>query len=331
MSESLSSQSFKRFQNNIASYISVGVLCGLFFVLLSALSLIDESLFLLAIPVLALPFLFASHISCYLLSIGEEIKLSSFFHYFASFFRPQFRGSFRGITSFLKALAVYATLMLICYFVLYMVFRQQYGELFLNSVNELVNQYLAGDSYEELLVSLKANDGLMLTFMMFVSSMPLPFAIATFMGFVSYNSISLYYRANINNGTPSLMRLAIANAYSRYRRSMRKDWFKLNWLIIVLPLIGSAIATIIYFLVVKDPMYLAPILNAGALIPYIFFLPFYFPNMEVLYIRYENVFKEGNKMAIESLLERIQSSIELSEEEKHNLENSFKNDNEEKE
>ena len=53
--------------------------------------------------------------------------------------------------------------------------------------------------------------------------------------------------------------------------------------------------------------------------------------MEVLYNRYENVFKEGNKMAIESILERIQTSIDLSEEEKRNLENSFKNDNEEKE
>ena len=127
------------------------------------------------------------------------------------------------------------------------------------------------------------------------------------------------------------MRLAIANAYGRYKRSMRKDWFKLNWLIIVLPLIGSALAVLVYFLAVKNPLYLVPVLNAGAFIPYIFFLPFYFSNMEVLYNRYENVFKEGNKMAIESILERIQTSIDLSEEEKRNLENSFKNDNEEKE
>ena len=127
------------------------------------------------------------------------------------------------------------------------------------------------------------------------------------------------------------MRLAIANAYARYRRSLRKDWFKLNWLIIVLPLIGSAIGALIYFLVVKNPMYLPVCLNAGAFIPYIFFLPFYFPNMEVLYTRYENIFKEGNKMAIEAFLERIQSSIELSEEEKRNLEESFRNNNDEKE
>ena len=331
MKDSLASQSFKRFQTNITSYISVGVLCGLFFVLLTAFALIDELMLIIAIPVLALPFLFASHISCYLLSVGEPIKLSSFFRYFVSFFRPQFRGSFRGITSFLKSLAVYGTIMIISYFALYMIYRQQYGETFLNSINDLVAQYMAGASYEELIAVLQANDGILLTFMMYVSSIPLPFTIATFMYFISFNSISLYYRANINNGAPSLMRLAIANAFGRYRRSMRKDWFKLNWLIIALPIIGSAIAALIYFFVVKNPMYLAPILSAGAFIPYIFFLPFYFPNMEVLYTRYENVFKEGNKMAIESILERIQTSIELSEEEKRNLENSFKNDNEEKE
>ena len=331
MKESLASQSFARFKNNISSYIAVGVLCGLFFVLLTAFSILDEMILVIAVPVLALPFLFASHISCYLLSIGEPIRLRAFFHYFVSFFRPQFRGSFRGITSFLKSLAVYGILMIIIYFSFYLIYRQQYGELFLNSVNELVSQYLAGASYDELLVALKANDGLLLTFMMYVSALPLPFAIATFMGFISFNSISLYYRANINNGTPSLMRLAIANAYSRYRRSMRKDWFKLNWLIVVLPLVGSALSSLIYFFVVKDPLYLPPILNAGAFIPYIFFLPFYFANMEVLYIRYENVFKEGNKMAIEAFLERIQTSIELSEEEKRNLEESFRNNNDEKE
>ncbi len=331
MNESLASQSFKRFKNNIASYLSVGVLCGLFFVLVTALSLVDELVLIIGVPVLALPFLFASHISCYLLSIGEEIKLGSFFRYFVSFFRPQFRGSFRGISSFLKSLAVYGVIMLISYFAFYIGFKAQYGDLFLNSANELVNQYLAGQTYEELLVILEANDGLMLTFMMYVSAFPLPFAISAFMGFISFNSISLYYRANINNGTPSLMRLAIANAYSRYKRSLRKDWLKLNWPVFVLPLVGSAFGVLIYFLVVRNPLYLAPLVNAGAFIPYIFFLPFYFPNMEVLYTRYENIFKEGNKMAIESLLERIQSSIDLSEEEKRNLENSFKNDNEEKE
>ena len=331
MNESLVSQSFDRFKKNKVSYISVGILCALFLVLAATLSFIDELVFILAIPLIALPFLFASHISCYLLEVGEPITLKAFFHYYFSFFRMQFRGSFRGITSFLKSLAVYGSVMLISYFVLYFVFQAQYGETFLNAAASVVNKYLDGASYEDLINMLNENDGMMLTFISYVSAIPLPFAITGFIYWISFNSISLYYRANINNGAPSLIRLAIANSYARYRRSMRKDWFRLNWLMLVLPLVGSSIAALIYFLLIKNALYLGPILTIGAFVPLLFFLPFYFPNMEVLYHRYENVFKEGNKMAVETILNRIQASIDLSEEEKRNLEGSFRNDNDKEE
>ena len=331
MRDSLASNALKRFKSNALSYLAVGVLCALFIVLLSTLTFIDEVVFIVAIPLFGMPFLFASHISCYLLEANEPIKLDSFFRYYISFFRPQFRGSFRGIVSFLKSLAVYFIVLMISYFAMYLAFKQTYGNAFIASIENLVNQYVKGITYEELYELLLANDNFLLTFITYVSAIPIPFAIAAFMYFISFSSISLYYRANINNGTPSLMRLAIANSYSRYRKSMRKDWFKLNWLIIVLPLVGSALGALIYFLVIKNILFLAPMITIGAFIPYLFFLPLYFSNMEVLYHRYENVFKEGNKMAIESFLERIQTSIELNEEEKRNLEESFKNDNDEKE
>ena len=279
---------------------------------MSTLSFIDVAAFVIAVPLLVLPFLFASHISCYLLEAGEQIKVGSFFHYFISFFRPQFRGSFRGISSFLKTLAVYATVLAISYLSFYLVYRGLYGETFTNAIGYLNAQYLNGLSYEELIELLEENDKFLLTFIYYVSAVPVPFSIAAYMYFISFSSISLYYRANISSGTPSLMRLAIANSYARYRRSMKKDWLKLNWPIFVLPLVGSGLGALLYFLVIKNVLFLAPALTIGAFIPYLFFLPFYFPNMEVIYHRYENVFKEGNKMAIETLLERIQNSLELS-------------------
>ena len=331
MKESLASLSFSRFKNNKTSYIAVGVLCALFLILAATLSFIDELVFILAIPLIALPFLFASHISCYLLEAGEPITVRAFFHYFISFFRMQFRGSFRGITSFLKSLAVYGAIMVISYFVLYFVYQAQYGDAFYSAAANLIEKYLNGASYEELISVLDENDGMMLTFISYVSAIPLPFAITGFIYWISFNSISLYYRANVNNGAPSLLRLAIANSYARYRRSMRKDWFRLNWLILVLPLVGSGFAALIYFLLIKNALLLGPMLTVGAFIPLLFFLPFYFPNMEVLYHRYENVFKEGNKMAVETILNRIQASIDLSEEEKRNLEGSFRNDNNQEE
>ena len=331
MKESLVSKSLKRFKSNMSSYISVGVLCALFLVLVSMFSFVHVGIFVFAFAILALPFLFASHISCYLLEIDESINLRAFSRYFISFFRPQFRGSFRGIISFLKTLAIYAGILFIASFITYSIFSNKYGDVFVKTFNEAVKLYYASESYEELMNVLHENDDLLLTFAYYTAAIPIPFAVIGFIYFSSFSSISVYYRANINHGAPSLIRIALANAYSSHGHQMRKDWLKLNWPILALPIIGTGIAVLIYFLAVKNAYLLTPTLMLGALIPLVFFLPFYFPNMEVLYHHYENAFKEGNRSAVETILRRIQESIELTEEEKRNLEESFKNDNEEKE
>ena len=331
MNESVIKTSFLRFRKNMSSYIAVGVLCGLFLILVASLSFIDELIFLVAIPLLALPVLFASHISCYLLEVNEPITMRAFFRYFVSFFRPQFRGSFRAIVSFLISLLVYFGLAVISYIVMFAVFKAHYGQTFIDATNNLLEQYLTGITYEELLNLLKENDGILLTFMSFVSALPLPASILTFVFLISYNSISLYYRANITSGAPSLLRLGIANAYRANRKVMLKDWLKLNWGLILLPIIGCACAGAICVFGTKTYTFLPAFVTIGAFALLVFFLPFYFPNMEVLYHRYEESFKEGNKKAIEIFLERIQNSIELSEEERKKLEESFNDDSEKKE
>ena len=331
MKESLVSMALKRFKNNIASYVAVGVLCGLFFILVSMLYVLDEVVFIIAIPVLALPFLFASHVSCYLLEADQPITIGSFCRYFISFFRQQFRGSFRAIISFLKSLLVYIVFFFIAYLSLYLVFSNRFGDSFTNAANGLLKLYSSGSSFDEMVNYLQQNNGHLLTFIIYASTIPLPFAIVFFLYSISFSSLSIYYRANINSGAPSLLRLAIANTYARYKRSMRKDWFKLNYLLLVLPIVGAIISYVIYYFIIKDINYLPASIVIGAIAPLFFFLPFYFANMEVLYHRYENVFKEGNKTAIEMFLSRIQSSIELSEEEKRQLEESFKEDEEKKE
>ena len=331
MKESITKTSFLRFKSNIITYIAIGLMCGLFFILVSALSFIDELIFILAIPLLALPMLFASHIASYLLEMDQQVTAGSFFRYFVSFYRPQFRGAFRAILSFLISLAVYFCLMMLSYFVLFFVFKGHYGDTFTNAVNNFIALYTSGATYEELLSSLKENGGVLLTFVSFIAAMPLPVSIVTFICFTSYNSIALYYRANLASGAPSLLRLGISIAYRNSRKTMLKDWLKLNFWLILLPLIGCAVAGAICVFGTRTYTLLPPAVTVGAFVPLVFFLPFYFPNMEVLYHRYEESFKEGNKKAIEIFLERISNSIELSEEEKRKLEESFKDDSEKNE
>ena len=327
MKESLLKNALTRFKNNASSYIAVGCLCGLFITLLSLFSFIDGFIFLLTIPLFALPFIFASFIACYYLEVNQPINVSSFFRYYFGYFRPQFRGSFRAIRAFLLSIAFYFGSLFITYFIFYAIFQNSYGPIFVESLNDLIDKYISNEyTYEDLYNALTLDDGLLLTFFTYMVSFSIIPSIIYFISAILYASLSIYYRVNVRSAVPSLVKLAINCTYSRYRRSIRKDWLKLNWPLYVLPLIGAAIGSVIYFLVVKNIDFLAAIIIISSVAPLLFFLPFYFANMEVLYHRYENAFKEGNQVAVETILARIQNSIELSEEERRNLEESFKSD-----
>ena len=332
MKESLYSTSFARFKKNAGSYIAVGAFCGLFFILAATLSFIDVSIAIFAIPLLVFPFLFASHVACYYLEANQQINVSSVSRYFFGFFNPQFRSSFRGIKSFLISLGIYFGAMIFVYVTMYAIYLSKYGETFTTAFTDIIKLYASNEtSYEDLLTALNANDGFLLTFFIYVSALPIPVSVLWFIYSASFNSISIYYRLNVRGGTPSLIRLAINQTYANCRRKMRADWFKLNWPTLVLSLLGSIGGALIAIFLIKDVTFIPPIVVLGSVALLLFFLPIYFSNMEVIYSRYVNAFKNGNKMAVEAILARIQSSIDLSEEERKQLEDSFKDETKEEE
>ena len=332
MKDSLFSTSFSRFKKNPTSYIAVGAFCGLFFILAATFSFVDVSIAIFAIPLLVFPFMFASHVACFYLQANQQVTISSISRYFFGFFNPQFRSSFRGIKSFLTSLAVYFGSMIVIYVIFYAIYSRVYGETFTSAFSNIVVLYSAKDTtYEDLLRELNANDGFLLTFFVYISTLPIPFAVLWFIYSVSFNSLSIYYRLNVRGGTASLIRLAINATYSRCRNKMRADWFKLNWPTLVLSLLGSVASGLIAYFFIKDITYFSAIVCLGSVSLLLFFLPIYFSNMEVIYSRYINEFKEGNKMAVEAVLARIQSSIDLSEEERKKLEESFKDETKEEE
>ena len=327
MKESLRVASLSRFKTNISSYVAVGIMCGLFLILAATLSFIDVGLFILMIPIIILPILFASHIACYYLEAQQPITMGALFRYYAGFYRPQFRSSFRGIRAFLISLGVYFGAMVLCYVIFYAIYQNVYGVTFTGSFSNLVNAYMDENfTYEDLGNLLNENGGLLLTFFTYVSSLPLPFAILWFIYSISYSSISIYYRSNIRAVSNSLIRLALDNTFLKIKKSYLKDWFSLNWPILVLSFVGAVLGALFSIIILKNITYLGSFICLGSVLFIVFFLPFYFSNMEVIYHRYEEYFKDGNKVAVEMILNRIQSSIELNEEERKELEDSFKND-----
>ena len=330
MKEPLRVASFERFKSNISSYVAVGIMCGLFLILAATLSFFDVGLFILMIPIIILPILFASHIACYYLEAQQPITVSALFRYYAGFYRPQFRSSFRGIRAFLISLAIYFGGMILSYIIFYALYQNLYGATFNDTFSNLVNAYMSEEmSYEDLANLLNENNGFLLTFFTYVTSMPLPFAILWFIYSISFSSISIYYRSNISAASDSLIRLALNNTFLKIKRAYMKDWFSLNWPMLALSFVGAIVGALISILLIRNTMYLGAFMCLGSVTLIVFFLPFYFSNMEVIYHHYESNFKDGNKAAVEMILHRIQSSIELSEEERKELEDSFKNDDQE--
>ena len=330
MKNSLRVASFSRLKQNVSSYVLVSIMCGLFLILAATLSFVDVGLFVLMIPIIVLPILFAGHIACYYLEANQPITVSAMFRYYAGFYRPQFRGSFRGLRAFLLSLAFYFGGMVVCYVIFYSIFQSLYGATFTDAFVNLAKTYMLEETtYEDFFNLLRENDGMLLTFFTYVTSLPLSLSIVWFMYSISTASISVYYRSNIITPSTSLIRLAINNTFLRINKAYKKDWFALNWPILVLSLLGAVAGILISLLLIKDVAYLSAGICLGSVIFVMFFLPFYFSNMEVLYHRYEPYFKDGNKAAIEMILRRIQSSIELSEEEREELEKSFKDEEDE--
>ena len=331
MKDSLRSSSLNRFKTNSSSYVAIGIMCGLFLILSMIFAFIDPSLLIIAVPLLAMPFLFASHIACYYLQINQPVNMSAFFRYFLGFFRGQFRGSFRGIISFLKSLAFYFASAFIAAIVLFLVFRAYYGETFVNAYNSLIYQYTSSQeyTYEDIINTLNENNGLLLTFIIYITVLGIPLAMLAFIYYISFSSLSIYYRAGVTIAASPLLKMSINETYSLHRHEIRKDWFSLNWPMLVLSFFGMLAAAAIDLFLVRRIDLLPGFVIVGGVVFLMFYLPFYFVNMETIYKKYEIYFKEGNQHAIEELLNRIQSSIDLDEEEKRTLEESLKGENSE--
>lgn len=333
MKDSLRANSLNRFKSNPASYIAIGLMGGLFLIISMLIAFISPALLFISIPLVGLPFLFASHIASYYLQIDQPVTFSAFLRYYYGFFRTQFRSSFRGIISLLKSLIFYVVSVLIATLVFVIIFTNRYGSDFTDALTNFAFNYFysANATYEDLIAMLNANDGMLLTFIFYVSAFGIPLAMLAFIYYVSFSSLSIYYRANVAFAAPPILRMSISNTYSLHRRNMRKDWFSLNWPLLVLSFLGMAGFGVLDILVIKRIDLLPAFVMVGGVAILVFYLPFYFTNMEVIYKKYEMDFKEGNQKAIQDILQKIQNSIDLSDEEKRSLEQSLqgKSDDEE--
>ncbi len=327
MKNPLRQQAYHIAKKNIYANIAIGIFCGLAMILVTMLTLIDFSFLIIIIPFFLLPFLFACHISSYYLQINQPVSMLGFFNYFLGYFRPQFRGTFRAINSFLKSVLFYLGGTFVFSSILYLIFQSYYGQFFVDAIQEFVVAFNLNElSIEELNNMLNANNGLILTFFAYVEAAAIAPFMLSFIYFISFSSISLYYRANVLVTTIPIIQLCINNTYRRFGKGMRKDWWALNWPLLALSVLGMVVASVICIFAIRNIALLPSLVTIGSVALLFLFLPFYYPNLEVIYKKYEKHFKQGNEQAINEIIQKIQQSIDISAEEKKNIEESLKNE-----
>ena len=258
----------------------------LFLTLLAAsfmmLCLFFVDLFLIIVPLIVIPILFACQVIVILLREEQYLTFRGFINCFTNYFTGKFASTFRVLKSALFSLVVYLvfliiyslTLNLSLYSVDYMGYHQV--------VDEITTGTLAGQlDIDAILNNHKAFFNQLLIF----TNVPNLFVFAfTFTYLTSLYSVGLFDRLDKIDEPGKLNKLAQERVMSKYRKEYVTSFLKLNWPLLLLFAIGfTGGAFIGYFTlgsytgVFTLGVVLALFLSFGL------FGPFYLANNEAIY------------------------------------------------
>ncbi len=298
----------------------LGITSGLLISAFLALELIAPYSIILIFPLIILPIIFASTLQHVLFKSKGRLTVGSSIRAFGFYFTPTFRGSFRFFISFLKGFIVFLSLEMIVSFIASSILQVTSGA-FLDSLNALYEYIYSEEATLGGLNSIiMSNDGVLFKYFC-ISVFPAFYIASTFFIYnLSRNSIMIYYQMQYRHLNSRFSRFVYAETLRKKRFSMLGDYLLLNWPLYALLLAGFAGGTILGYYWQHDffTMLACGILAAGVLVT--FFLPFYFGNQEALYDKYASTFEESTQNVTRYMLASIQRNIELSNEEKQQLE-----------
>ena len=276
----LRTKSFEIYKSHKMNSWIISVICGLFIAALLLTGILSELVYLIILPLVALPFFFACYFSHLGLSRRDELNASTLFRGYALFFRYPYRSSFSAIRSFFKTLlvelAVSGAVLGICY----AVYSQ--SETFSVTVNQIVEQLgnytITAESLQELL---DVNDYEVSHYVNITNAITFLIGALAFIVFITRESITIYTRLNIRNVALAhqIARAAVKVNYKKFN----KYYFALNWPLIVILLfgmVGGCLLSVFAF----DNYAIAGVIGLvmGVALSSAY-LPFYFANNEAIF------------------------------------------------
>lgn len=311
------------------------IICLMFGVFSAAIiflcTLIDglSGLSLLLIPLIILPCLFATSVVHLDLSHGDEnVTFKKFLNYFLNYYRGPFRSSFRFFYTLLFTLLISIAAEVLFSFVSYGICVAIDKEGINNAISTIKDLVLSGGALNEELTLkdlLTTNYSIFMLFLNVSSLSTLFISMFYFICSISKNSLSIYAKLlNKNTKMNPLIINSFAFSVVKKNKQFKKDYYSLNWPLYLFLFLGF-VGGVLMFCFKSDNTELLALSSTGlAILLMSFYLPFYFPNMEVLFDKYKEEIKKENDNLAKQMIERFNKQFNLSDEEKEMLDKKMK-------
>ena len=298
----------------------LGLTTGILIAAIIAIDLLVPGLVIITFPFIILPLIFSATMQHLMVHHGANITLTGSFRSFFLYFRQAFFGSFNYVISLLKAIIIFIGVELTVSFTASFFF-QAFSKDFVDAMNYMYAVLETNDVTMETLEGvLTMNNGILAVYLSIIVVPAFFIAILFLVYFISRYSVSIYMRFRARAINSRFVRFVYSDVVRRKRGEMFKDYLSLNWPLFLLLIIGFAGGAVLGFYWQHD---FITMLTCGMVLGAFlssFFLPFYFPNQEALFDKYEVDFKNGANNIAQMLVKNIQNDIEISQEEKERLE-----------
>lgn len=325
MERTLRNLAIEKYKVNPFAFICLGVFFCIFASLCVALSLLVPFLGTVAIVLLAIPLLFGIIIQTSSIEYFERIEFKNLLAFSLGFYRPQFSGSLRLISTLLKSFLIEIIIYFIAVVITGGVAHNIHPELFDEAFTLFRNAIISNTITTETLSEILNMNGQILAHVhniaICVGMLAFYFA---FIYQLFFNTLGIYFRTMLKPTALMFGRYSINNAIKVNKVKIFKDYFYLNWPLYLLGLAGATLGTLLAIYEIKNYTFLPEFGLIGALLLMAIYFPMYLANMNALYEKYKYIIILGVNNSIKETIQKIQTNIDLSEEDKQRIEDTLK-------
>lgn len=316
----LKQQASEYYRHSPVSCWILGLTSGVLVAAIIALDLLVPCISFLTIPFLIVPILFSAQVQHVMLKTEATITVTSSLRTFGLYYKRDFFGTFSIIFNFFKSLVVFLVLettISMAASTIFVILNPQF-EASINSLYQLLYSYEF--TYEDIINQLNANNYLILKFLSICIIPSVFIALIFFVYNLSRYSLMVYYKMHLRRTDSRFAKLVYQFAMRGRRIEMLRNYLSLQWPLYLLLVIGFAGGSVFGYFFYYDILKMIGFGLVGGALLSAFFLPFFFSNMQALYDMYAGLYDAVTKEVTTSLIGRLQSDIDLSEQEKERLE-----------